>query len=159
MTVTRWTGVLARPVSQQASLGSYDTYAEAQGIVDYLADQDFEVEKTQIIGTDLRMVEQITGRLTWPRALLAGAAGGAWFGLFVGLLMGFLSTVSFGRAMAWGLSWGLIFGLTYAAITYGLSAGRRDFTSRSATIPSHFEVFVAAEHSDHARTVLAGAPR
>ena len=159
MTVTRWAGVSALPVGQQESLGSYRSYAEAQSVVDYLADQDFEVEKTQIIGTELRMVEQITGKLTWPRALLAGAAGGAWFGLLIGLLMNILSTASFGRAISWGLSWGLLFGLGYAAIGYGLIRGRRDFTSRSAIVPSHFEVLVAGEHSDHARTVLAGSPR
>jgi hypothetical protein len=159
MTVTRWAGVRAMPVGQQESLGSYHTYAEAQRVVDYLADQNFEVEKTQIIGTDLRMVEQITGKLNWPRALLAGAAGGAWFGLLIGLLMSILSTVSFGRALAWGLSWGLLFGLGYAAMGYGLIRGRRDFTSRSGIVPSQFEVLVAADHSSHARTVLAGSPR
>ncbi|MEK8110529.1 general stress protein [Micromonospora sp. M12] len=51
---------------------------------------DFEVATTQIVGTELRMVEQITGRLTWPRALLSGAASGAWFGVFVGLLINLL---------------------------------------------------------------------
>src|SRR3712207_8985496 len=38
-----------------------------------------------IIGSDLRMVERVTGRLSWGRAIGAGAASGAWFGLFVGL--------------------------------------------------------------------------
>ena len=156
---TRWTGAFVRPSGPQTSLGAYDSYEEAQSVVDYLADQDFEVEKTQIIGTDLRMVEQITGKLTWPRALLAGAAGGAWLGLLIGLLMSILSTVSFGRAIAWGLSWGLLFGLGYAVIGYGVIRGQRDFTSRSAIVPSQFEVLVAAEHSGHARAVLAGSPR
>jgi hypothetical protein len=54
--------------------------------VQHPVEENFEVEKTQIIGTDLRMVEQITGKLIWPRALLAGASGGAWFGLLFGLL-------------------------------------------------------------------------
>ena len=55
------------------SLGSFPTYGQAQRVVDQLADQHFEVETTQIIGTDLRLVEQVTGRLTWPRALVFGA--------------------------------------------------------------------------------------
>ena len=62
------------PADGQVSLGSYTGYAEAQRVVDYLADRDFEVETTQIIGSDLRMVEQITGRLTWPRTVLSGVA-------------------------------------------------------------------------------------
>jgi len=40
------------PAGEQVSLGSYTSYAEAQRVVDYLADHDFEVETTQIIGSD-----------------------------------------------------------------------------------------------------------
>ncbi len=144
------------PVGEQVSLGTYTSYAEAQRVVDYLADHGFEVETTQIIGSDLRMVEQITGRLTWPRAVLSGVAGGAWFGVFVGLLLRILTTVSFERAMEFGLSWGVLFGGVFTAVGFGLTGGRRDFTSRSITVPSRFEVLVAAVHSGHARTILAG---
>ena len=112
----------------QVSLGAFATHVEAQRVVDHLADREFDVRTTQIIGSDLRMVEQITGRLTWPRAVLAGMAGGAWFGVFVGLVL-----------------------------SYGLTMGRRDFTSLSATVPSRFEVLVVATHADRARTVLATA--
>lgn len=141
---------------EQTSLGSFDTYPEAQQLVDYLADHDFEVATTQIVGTDLRMVEQITGRLTWPRALLSGAASGAWFGVFVGLLINLLGAVGFARAMIFGILWGVAFGLVFAAVGYVMTRGRRDFTSRSATIPSHFDVLVSTTHSLRARAVLAG---
>ena len=114
------------------------------------------MQTTQIVGSELRLVEQVTGRLTWPRALLSGAASGAWFGVFVGLLLSLLTATGFGPALGLGISWGLVFGLAFAAMSYGLSRGRRDFTSRSATIPSRFEVLVATRNSDHARTVLAG---
>src|ERR671932_272873 len=69
-------------------VGSYDSYPQAQAAVDYLSDEKFPVENVTIIGSDLRMIEKVTGRLTWGRALAAGAAGGAWWGLFVGLLLG-----------------------------------------------------------------------
>ena len=147
----------AQPPAGQVSLGSYDTYAEAQGVVDYLADHHFEVQHAQIIGSDLRMVEQITGRLTWTRALLSGVASGAWLGVFVGVLLSILASTTFLAAMAWGLSWGVLFGGGFGAVRYALSGGRRDFTSRSAIVPSRFEVLVAAAYSDHAHTVLASA--
>ncbi len=146
-------------VGDQVSLGSYTDYSDAQRTVDYLADHDFEVETTQIIGSDLRMVEQVTGRLTWTRALLSGAASGVWFGLFVGLLLSILTLTTFGRAMAFGIGWGLVFGLGFAAIGYALTRGRRDFTSRSATVPSRYEVLVDAAHGQRAGTVLAGMSR
>ncbi|MFD0635461.1 general stress protein [Catenulispora yoronensis] len=150
---------LARAAGEQMSLGSYPTYVQAQSVVEALAEQRFEVEQTQIIGSDLRMVEQVTGRLTWPRVLISGVVGGAWFGIFVGLLLNILTTASFGRAMSFGLTWGVIFGGVFAAVGYGLTAGRRDFASRSAIIPGRFEVLVTADHADHARTVLADSPR
>jgi hypothetical protein len=150
---------LARAASKQVSLGSYPNYVQAQSVVEALAEGHFEVEQTQIIGSDLRMVEQVTARLTWPRVLISGVVGGAWFGIFVGLLLNILTTASLGRAMSLGLTWGVLFGGVFAAVGYGLTAGRRDFASRSAIVPGRFEVLVSADHAEHARTVLADSPR
>src|ERR1700754_4383924 len=69
----------------------FPDYASAQRAVDYLSDNQFPVEHTAIIGTDLRLVENVIGRLTTGRAALAGTASGAWFGLFIGLLLGIFS--------------------------------------------------------------------
>jgi hypothetical protein len=145
--------------TEQASLGSFDSYADAQRVIDFLADHHFEVGTTQIIGTDLRMVEQITGRLTWPRVLISGLASGAWFGVFVGLLINILGTATFLRAIVFGVTWGMFFGAVFAAVGYAMTAGRRDFTSLRATIPSHFEVLVASAHHARAQSVLADLPR
>src|SRR3954452_1615718 len=73
-------------------VGSYDGYEQAQAAVDYLSDEKFPVENVTIIGSDLRQIETVTGRLTTGRAVGAGAAAGAWWGLFVGLLLGIFST-------------------------------------------------------------------
>jgi hypothetical protein len=148
----------AQTPGPQESLGSYPLYAEAQSVVDYLSDQHFEVETTQIVGSRLRMIEQITGRLTWIRALSSGAASGAWFGALVGVLLNILSTVSFWMAIALGVTWGAIFGFGFAAVGYGMTAGRRDFTSRSVIVPSRFEVLVEAGRSERARALLAERP-
>ncbi len=45
------------------SLAVYDDYAAAQKTVDFLADEKFPVEQLMIVGTDLKRVERITGRL------------------------------------------------------------------------------------------------
>jgi hypothetical protein len=52
------------------TIGTYDTYREAQRAVDYLSDEKFPVEHTTIVGNNLRQVEKITGRLTWARPQL-----------------------------------------------------------------------------------------
>ena len=43
------------------AIARYTSYADAQKAVDYLADQQFEVAKVSIIGSDLKSVEQVTG--------------------------------------------------------------------------------------------------
>ena len=46
----------------------YDDYAAAQKAVDFLSDrEEFPVQNCMIVGTDLKRVERITGRLTTGR--------------------------------------------------------------------------------------------
>ena len=40
------------------SVGIYQTYADAQKAVDYLADERFDVQNLAIVGTDLKSVSQ-----------------------------------------------------------------------------------------------------
>ena len=44
-------------------IASYATYQEAERAVDHLADQGFPVQKVAIIGQDVRLVEQVIGRM------------------------------------------------------------------------------------------------
>ena len=44
-----------------------------------------------IVGNDLKMVERVTGRLSYPRVALSGALSGMWFGLFVGVMLSFFT--------------------------------------------------------------------
>ena len=67
------------------SLAVYDEYAQAQKAVDFLSDNKFPVEQCMIVGTDLKRVERITGRLTYNRVALGGALSGLWLGVFVGI--------------------------------------------------------------------------
>ena len=73
------------------SLGVHDRYEDAQKAVDFLSDEGFPVENVLIVGTELRQVERVTGRLTWGRVLSAGAASGAWLGLLIGLILSLFS--------------------------------------------------------------------
>ena len=138
-------------------VGSYDGYEQAQAAVDYLSDEKFPVEKVTIIGTDLRMIEKVTGRLTTGRAVAAGAAGGAWWGLFVGLLLGIFST----DGAAWigsvltGLAIGLVFGALFGWMGYRATGGRRDFTSTSRIVAGRYDVMCSPAHADGARALLA----
>jgi hypothetical protein len=138
-------------------VGSYDSYEQAQAAVDYLSDEKFAVENVTIIGTDLRMIETVTGRLTTGRAIGAGAAAGAWWGLFVGLLLGIFSS----NGSAWigsvltGLAIGLLFGAAFGWMGYAATRGRRDFTSTNKIVAARYDVMCNPAHAEEARAMLA----
>jgi hypothetical protein len=140
-------------------LASYGDYLSAQRAVDYLSDQKFPVEHTTIIGTDLRLVEQVIGRMTFGKAAAAGAGSGAWFGLFFGLLLGIFTDNSFGSwiaviltAIVIGAIWGAIFGL----VAHSLTGGQRDFASRSSLAAGRYDLLVSSPHLSEAQRVLEG---
>lgn len=137
-------------------IASYGTYAEAQRAVDYLSDQQFDVKAVTIVGTDLKMVERITGRLNYPRAALSGAASGAWFGLFVGLLLALITEGTILNTMLFALLIGAGFGMMFGVIAYALTGGKRDFTSSSQVVASSFAVLCLPESAGEARRLLRG---
>jgi hypothetical protein len=138
-------------------IGTYDTYVEAQRAVDFLSDEDFPVQHVSIVGSDLKMVENVLGRLTRGRAAMAGAASGAWFGLFVGVLLSLFAsknTNGFGLVVA-ALLYGAVFGAIFGFVGHALSGGKRDFTSRSKIVASSYDIHCTWAEADKAREVLA----
>ncbi|WP_249713783.1 general stress protein [Rhizomonospora bruguierae] len=140
----------------RVTVETYGDYPSAQRAVDFLSDNGFPVERTAIVGTDLRLVEEVLGRMTTLRAALAGAGTGAWFGLLVGLLLGIFTVAWWGvviAAILIGAVWGLIFG----AVAHAMTGGRRDFTSASSLQASRYAVLVDADLADRAREMFATA--
>ena len=136
------------------AVASYPDYVSAQRAVDYLSDNKFPVEKTAIVGTDLRLVENVLGRLTTGRAALAGAASGAWFGLFIGLLFGIFSNSAWFAVMLTCILIGAVWGAIFGAIAHAMTGGRRDFASRSSLSASQYAITVEADAADAARQLL-----
>ena len=125
------------------SLGTYDEYADAQKAIDYLSDNEFPVQNCLIVGTDLKQVERVTGRLTTGRVAGAGAASGAWLGLFIGLIFSLFSDKNNSLATILGtVLMGLAFGLVWALIGYAATRGQRDFSSVKQVVATKYEVLV-----------------
>lgn len=140
------------------SLGVYDDYATAQKAVDHLADNGFPVENCMIVGTDLKQVERVTGRLTTGRVAAGGALSGVWLGLFVGLIFSLFGT---GEVLPIILStalFGALFGLIWALIGYAMTRGRRDFTSVQQVVATKYEVLVEHKYAAQGRELLANLP-
>ena len=148
------------PLSLQypQSLGVYDDYAAAQQTVDFLADQQFPVENLMIVGTDLKQVERITGRLTTGKIAVAGVASGAWLGLFIGLIFSLFGTESVVVTVLATVLMGALFGLVWSLIGYAATRGRRDFSAVSAVVATRYEVLVEHRHLARAQELLANRP-
>jgi hypothetical protein len=149
---------LNRALPQGELIGNYRSYLDAQKVVDYLADQEFPVQHVSIVGNDLKTVERVTGKLSYPRVALSGAATGAWFGLFVGLLLmlfgGGETYVLLISSMAMGAAFWMLFGI----ISYALQRGKRDFTSTNQVIATSYDVVVATEVAREAHRLAAQLP-
>lgn len=135
-------------------VGSYPQYAQAQQAVDYLSDNEFAVEHVTIVGSDLKLVEHVTGRITQRRATLGGAMGGAWWGLFVGLLMSLFAKGGLLLVLP-GVVIGALFGLVFGYIGYRATGGRRDFTSRTQVVAGRYDVLCEPRYAEDARNLLA----
>jgi hypothetical protein len=140
------------------SLAVYDDYAAAQKAVDFLADQKFPVEQCMIVGTDLKRVERITGRLNTGKVALGGAATGAWFGLFIGLLFSLFVENNVIAMILSTLLFGAVFGLIWALVGYAFTRGQRDFSSVTQVVATRYEVLVEHKVAAQARELLAKLP-
>jgi hypothetical protein len=136
------------------SLGTYDKYEDAQKAVDYLSDHEFAVENCMIVGTDLKQVERVTGRLTRGRVVGAGALSGMWMGLFVGLIFTLFDQGSTFAVMS-TVAFGAVFGVVWALLGYAATKGHRDFTSVTQVVATRYEVLVEHKFAEQGRALLA----
>ena len=141
-------------------LGTYDTYLEAQKVVDRLSKAEFDVAHLSIVGNDLKTVERVTGRQTYARAALAGAASGAWLGLFLGLVFTLFTPPTpqlfgiIGAALLIGAGFGAIFGI----VTYAVTRRSRDFTSTHQVLASNYQIISDPEVTAKAQQALQQHP-
>ncbi|HEX5524123.1 MAG TPA: general stress protein [Pedococcus sp.] len=137
------------------SLGRYEKYEEAQKAVDYLSDHEFPVQNVLIVGTDLKQLERVTGRLTRGRVAMGGVLSGMWLGLFVGLVFSLFDPQSTGSgSIILTVAFGALFGLMWALIGYQVTGGQRDFTSVTQVVATQYEVLVEHRHAQRARELL-----
>lgn len=140
-----------QPIGQEVL--TVDDYAQAQRAVDALSDSQFPVENVQIIGTELRLIENVTGRLTLWKAVGAGAASGAWFGVMIGLLW-LLLDPQYLLMVVWATLMGALFGAIAAGISYQFTGGKRDFTSVTRVVPTKFSVYCRPDVLADCRRIL-----
>ena len=143
------------------SVSSATSYKDAEHAVDWLSDHAFPIERVTIVGTGLRYVENVSGRMTTGRAALLGTGGGALMGLAWGLLFALLFTFdsgSFWGLLAFSIVVGAAVGALVGAISQISTGGSHDFSSSADTRADHYEVQVDDGYANEARRLLATMP-
>jgi hypothetical protein len=147
------------PAGARRTVAAGADYAEAERAVDWLSDHGFPVERVSIVGSGLRSVEQVVGRVTTGRAAAMGAAQGAWLGLLFGLLFGlFFTGTAFFGVVLYGLVAGVIWGSVWGAVVQYAQRGRRDFGSVTQTRADRYEVQVDDGVAGDAERLLEQMP-
>ncbi|WP_375481585.1 general stress protein [uncultured Jatrophihabitans sp.] len=136
------------------TVASFDDYADAQRAVDTLSDDGFPVEHLDIVGSDLRLVERVTGRLTKGRAAGAGALSGLWFGLFIGLVLGIFSEGPWAGLLLVGAAIGAVWGAVFGYLGHAATRGTRDFASARTLTAARYDIVARNGYADAARSGL-----
>jgi hypothetical protein len=137
------------------TVARFDDYEAAQRAVDRLSDNGFPVEKLDIVGSDLRLIERVTGRLTNMRAAGAGAVSGLWAGLLIGVLLGLFTT---GHAwlgvVAVAAAFGVLGGAVFGFARHAATRGQRDFSSVRVLSAGRYDLIARGGSADQARAML-----
>lgn len=140
------------------TVARFDDYEDAQRAVDRLSDDGYPVEQLDIVGSELRLVERVTGRMTKARAAAAGAASGMWGGLLIGILFGLFTTGHAWLAMvAAGLGLGVLWGAVFGFAAHLATRGKRDFSSLRGLSAAHYDLVAREGGAEQARAMLTQA--
>jgi hypothetical protein len=140
------------------SLAVYDDYAAAQKAVDFLSDKEFPVQNCMIVGTDLKQVERITGRITTGKIAVGGALSGLWLGIFIGVIFTLFDDGSGFATVVTTALFGVLFGMVWALVGYAATRGQRDFSSVRVVVATRYEVLVEHKLLSKAQELLAQLP-
>lgn len=145
-------------IPQGEVVADFKQYPEALAFVDKLIKNDFPAGSIAIVGSDLRTVERIRGKVNYTRLALSGATTGAWMGLAFGLIFGGGFDASNAAAQTSTISSGISYivmgagaGMLFNVIRYSLSRNKRTFVSQSSVIANKYQVQVPAMLADKAR--------
>jgi hypothetical protein len=144
------------------SLASFSDYKDAVAYVEKMIENDFPARLVSIIGTDLKTVETIKGKLGYGRVSLSGALTGSWLGMFLGLIFGATGTgteeVLLTNVLA-GIVIGSGVGMLLNILRFSLTKNRRGFISGQTVVAKKYEVVVPAQQIELAKkATLAPKP-
>jgi len=145
-------------IPEGQTLATFADYKLAVTYVESMIENDFPARLVSIIGTDLKSVESIKGKLGYGRVALSGALTGSWLGMFFGLVFGatgaeaiLLTNITAGVVIGAGI------GMLINVIRFSLTKNRRGFISGQMVVAKKYEVVVPKEQLQLAKKAVAAA--
>lgn len=147
-------------VPEGETLKTFTDYKLAVKFVEGMIENDFPARLVSIIGTDLKTVESIKGKLGYGRVALSGALTGSWLGMFFGLIFGatgageeavLLTNIAAGVVIGAGI------GMMLNVIRFSLTKNRRGFISGQMVVAKKYEVVVPKDQLAQAKKAVAAA--
>lgn len=162
---SRITGGRRRRSTEQSAeltrVASFGERGNAAAFVDRLVEQGVDVAGARIVGSDLRLVEQVRGPSGWVRSITNAAATGVLFGMVLGLLLGLFDPVAPGTSAFFGMLFGGVLGLVMGAVWGALAhslRGRDQFDSRMGLVAARYDVLVERDVEPAARAAIEPKP-
>ncbi len=138
-----------RTSGPRRTVASFHRYPDAESTVDYLLDNEIPGDRVAIVASDLRLVEEVTGRVGYAAAAAHGAAGGAAIGTLFGFVAGVLNWIEplvTGFTLGlYGFVLGAILGAAVGAVLHRLTG--RDFASVGRLDAGRYDVMVDEGHA------------
>ena len=150
--------VLSLVVPEGETVGSFNTYAAAVDCVDQLIRHDFPAPMVAIVGSDLRTVERVKGKLSYGRVAIQGLITGSWLGLIVSFFVPTgTSTTGTGNGISSlaAIVIGAGIGMLVNIVRFSVTRSRHEFTSGSAVVAASYDVVVPHPLADQAKKAIA----
>jgi hypothetical protein len=141
-------------------VGEFQNYLDAVTLVDRIVAGGFAANLVAIVGSDLKTVERVRGRLTYGRVAMNGALNGAWLGLFAGLIFASAtSAAAFTNDVVAAAVVGAGLGMIWGVIRMSTRGANRQFMSSSMIIAASYQVVVPDGMGAKASELAAAADK
>jgi hypothetical protein len=148
---------LNKPFEVGETVASFKEYDAAQKAVSKLIAAEVPAADIAIVGTALRTVEKVTGRLGYAQAAWSGAVNGVLLGLLFAAMVVIWTPGLPISTFAGVLLVGIAFGMLFRLVAYSILRRRRDFASVMQVSADHYEVTVLQRSVGKARQTLGGS--
>ena len=145
------------------TLATFDAYASAQKLVNSLVSDGVPFRSLSIVGTDVNLVERVTGKIGYGRAALSSAMSGSWLGVLAGLVFVIVSPADVITPIVAGGIIGAGIGMVVGMVLFTLAgSNRRSYRSMQQIIAKSYRVVVEPDAHQQALAAMkasqAGSP-